>query len=134
MSKTVLFQAVQLSISTQFRSIWLIDRTLSGAITPGQRGHESDGNEGVLYIPQNSSITGTSPSDYLVSYARHLLWGGGLITIPWLILDGRWFPHDVVANMLDRYCSEFKASHTIMFTFRQILWEKMSPLIPPAMT
>ena len=27
-----------------------------------------DGNEGVLHIPQSSSITGTSPSDCLVSY------------------------------------------------------------------
>ena len=34
--KTVLFQAIQFSISTQFSSIWPIDRTLSGATTPGQ--------------------------------------------------------------------------------------------------
>ena len=27
----------------------------------------SDGNEGMLRIPQNSGITGTSRSDYLVS-------------------------------------------------------------------
>ena len=44
---------------TQFSSIWPIDRTLSGATTPGQSGHGSDGNEGVLRIPQSSCITGT---------------------------------------------------------------------------
>ena len=42
--------------------------TLSGASTPGQSGPGSDGNEGVLCISQSSSITGTSPSDCLVSY------------------------------------------------------------------
>ena len=42
--------------------------TLSSATTPGQCGPGSDGNEGVLRIPQNSSITVPSPSDCLVSY------------------------------------------------------------------
>ena len=32
--------------------IWPIDRTLSGAITLGQSGPESDGNEGALRVPQ----------------------------------------------------------------------------------
>ena len=49
-------------------SIWPIDRILSGATTPGQSEPESDDNERVLCIPQNSSITGASPSDCLVSY------------------------------------------------------------------
>ena len=39
---------------------------LSGATTPGLSGPGSDGNEEVLCTPQSSSITGTSPSDYLV--------------------------------------------------------------------
>ena len=30
-------------------SIWPIDRTLSGATTPGQSGSASNGNEGVEY-------------------------------------------------------------------------------------
>ena len=42
--------------------------TLSGAIFSGQSEPGSDGNEVVLRIPQSSSITGTSPSDCLVSY------------------------------------------------------------------
>ena len=48
---------------------------LSGATTPGQSGPRSDGNEGVLRIPQNSSIAGTSPSDCLVSYPGYSLVG-----------------------------------------------------------
>ena len=36
--KTVLFQTIQFSISIQFSSIRPIDRTLSGATTPGQSG------------------------------------------------------------------------------------------------
>ena len=39
-------------------SICPIDRTLSGATTPGQSGPGSDGNDGVLHFPQSSSITG----------------------------------------------------------------------------
>ena len=78
MSQTSLFQAIQFNTSTQFISIWLIDRTLSGATTPGQSGPGSDGNEGAIHIPQSSSITGSSPSDCLVSYSRHSLVGGGL--------------------------------------------------------
>ena len=62
----------------QFRSIWSIDRILSGTITPGQSGPGSDDNEGVLHIPQISSITGTSPSHCLVLYPRHSLEGGAL--------------------------------------------------------
>ena len=50
---------------------------LSGATTPGQSGPGSDGNEGVLHIPQSSSTAGTSPSDCLVSYPGHSFGGGG---------------------------------------------------------
>ena len=41
--------------------------TLLGATTPGQSGPVSNGNEGVLHIPQISRA-GASPSDSLVSY------------------------------------------------------------------
>ena len=60
-------------ISTQFSSIWLKDRTLSGATTPGQSGPGSDGNKGVLCIPQSSCITRASPSDCFVSLSGHSL-------------------------------------------------------------
>ena len=73
--KKGLFQTIRFSISTQFISIWPIDRTLSGATILGQSGPGSDGNEGVIRISQSSSITGTAPSDCLVSFPGHSLWG-----------------------------------------------------------
>ena len=63
----------QFSISTQFRFICAIDRTLSGATTPGMSGPESNDNEGVLNIPQSSIITGASPSDCFMPYPGHSL-------------------------------------------------------------
>ena len=42
---------------------------------PGQSGPGSNGDEGVLRIPQGPSITGTSPSDCLVSYPGRSLEG-----------------------------------------------------------
>ena len=41
----------------QFSSIWAIDKTLSGATTPGQSRPGSEGNKEVLRIPQSSSNT-----------------------------------------------------------------------------
>ena len=80
MSKTDLFLKIQLSISTQFSSICDIDRTLSGTTTPVHSGPGSDGNEGVLCIPQSSGIThyqivsfpiqDTRWEEYLISYNR----------------------------------------------------------------
>ena len=61
---------IEFSISSQFSSIWLIDRTLLGATTLGQNGPGSGGNEGLLHIPQRSSITGGWPSNCLVSYIQ----------------------------------------------------------------
>ena len=52
----------------QLSSIWPIDRGLSGATILSQSGPGSDGFEGLLHIPESSNITGTSPSDCLVSY------------------------------------------------------------------
>ena len=54
-------------------SIWPIDRILFGATTPGQSGSGSDDNKGILRIPQSSSFTKASSSDFLVSYPGHLL-------------------------------------------------------------
>ena len=42
-------------------SIWPTDRTLSDATTPGQIGPGSDGNEGVLHIPQTSALLEPHP-------------------------------------------------------------------------
>ena len=38
--------------------------TLSNDTTSSQSGPKSNGNEGVLHIPQSSSITGASPSGF----------------------------------------------------------------------
>ena len=48
---------------------------LSGTTTPGQSWPGSNGNEGVLRIPQSFNITGNSSSDCLVSYPGNLLGG-----------------------------------------------------------
>ena len=109
MSRTVLFQIIQLSISTQFKckyglivktflfqdiyfiqiiqfsiSMLLIlfnpDSALSGATTLGQSRPGSDDNEGVFRIPQSSSTAGTSPSYCLVLYPGHSF-GRGLTSL-----------------------------------------------------
>ena len=57
-------------------SSWTIDWTLSGATTSSQSGLGNDGDEGVICIPQSSSITGASSSGRLVSCPGHSLeWG-----------------------------------------------------------
>ena len=79
--QTVLFQTIQFSISMQLSFIYPIERSLSGAISSGRSGLESDGNEEVFCIPQSSSITGTSLSDCLVSYPGYSFGGGGLTSL-----------------------------------------------------
>ena len=62
---TVLYQTIQF-ISALLSSIWPIDRTRPGPTTPGQSGPGNDSNEGVLCIPQGSSISGASLLDCFV--------------------------------------------------------------------
>ena len=77
MWKTVPFQTIQFSISTQFNSIWPIDRTLSGATIPGQSGSGRKGNEGVVShsitmphttkpLSQEQTYVHSPPDPYLV--------------------------------------------------------------------
>ena len=80
-------------IYTQFKcqsSIWPIDRTLSGATTPGQSGLRSNGNEGIPQIPQISKA-GASLLDGLMSYLGHSLGGRRSLTplqrCSWCILQ-----------------------------------------------
>ena len=80
-SQTVLNQTIQFGVSMQFSSFQPIHRALSGATIPGQSGPVSNGNEGVLRIPQSSIITWTSPSDCLVSYPGLSLVGVLLVCI-----------------------------------------------------
>ena len=53
----------------------LAQKNLTGVTTLSQSGPGNDGNEEVLGIPQSSSITGTSPSDCLVSYPGYSMQG-----------------------------------------------------------
>ena len=86
MSKTFLFQAIQFSLTVLIQMIqFSISMQLvlfnpkigpfSGATILGQSGPGSNGNEGVLRIPQSSCITLTSPSNCFVSYPGLSLWG-----------------------------------------------------------
>ena len=67
--KTVLFQTIKISISTQFNPIWPIDKTLLGTTTPRQCRPGSDGNEELIRIPESFTITEIS-SSALVTYTR----------------------------------------------------------------
>ena len=86
MSKTFLFQAIQFSQAVLIQTIQfsismqlVLFNPLIGPyqvlpfLTRVDLG--ANGNEGVLCIPQSSNITGTSPSDCLVSYPGHTLVG-----------------------------------------------------------
>ena len=56
-------------------SIWPREGSISGATSLGHSGHGSNNNEGMLRIPQHSSITEVSPWDCLVSYPGFSLRG-----------------------------------------------------------
>ena len=58
-----------MSNSSILPTVW----TPLGAATLGQTEPGSNGSDGVLLIPQGSSITGASPSDCQVSYLGHSL-------------------------------------------------------------
>ena len=54
--KQFYFRQFSYRISTQFSSIWPIDKSLSGATIPDQSGHESNGNKEVLCIPKTPAL------------------------------------------------------------------------------
>ena len=120
-------------------SIWPIDRTLSGAISPGQSEPGSDGNEEVLHFPQSllpiHAITEAS-SDCL---SKTLI--GGVLplwndAVSWLSTLVMRSPHNIIAQVLDcgLEVSKFKLQLFYYVPSRTDRLEKsMSPLIPPAM-
>ena len=59
--------------SAEIQSVYSIALADRDENQMGQSGSGSNGNEEVIHFPQNSSITGTSPSDCLVSYQGHTL-------------------------------------------------------------
>ena len=60
--------------SLNVKQFYFIDRAPTGVTTPGQSGPGSNGNEGVLHIPQIFKAE-ASPSDCFMSYPRQLLGG-----------------------------------------------------------
>ena len=75
--QTFLFLTIQSSIIHLFALSLNVKQFYStyrvGETTLDQSGSGSDGNERELRIPQSFGITGTSTSDYLVSYRDHSL-------------------------------------------------------------
>ena len=67
-------------VCTQFKCQTVLFNSLIGATTSGQSEPGRNDNEGVLCIPQSSSITRASPSDYLVSY-HYTHWCGGFTSL-----------------------------------------------------
>ena len=70
---------------------------LSGGTTLGQSGPGSDGNEGVLHILQR--ITGTPPSDDLVSY-QDTCWVGGVLPLCWEAVGVFYSPSQLGKNVI----------------------------------
>ena len=61
------------AFSLNIEQLYLTHMTLLGDTTMDQSELGSNGNEGVLFIPQSSSATRASPTDCLVSYSMHSL-------------------------------------------------------------
>ena len=80
---------------------------LLGATTPGQSKPGSNGNEGVLRIPQSSSIIGSLPSDCLVSYTEHSL-------------GGRFYPSAEVQSVYSTVPAEW-ASWLVIFSYNYLV-------------
>ena len=108
MSKQFYFNQISLALvcslnvkNVQFSAILPIDMTLSGANTSAQNGLRSDVTEGVLCIPQNSRITGTSTSDCLVSLSGHSL--GGLTLLQssrCILLPADWAIQNLILKVI----------------------------------
>ena len=92
-------------LSLNNTSVWPIHRRFSVATSPGKNRQRSNGNEGVLHIPQNSR-DGTSQSDSLMIYKGHSLGWGSYLSAPWC---SRW---GTVLNQNHKYGSPLRIKHT----------------------
>ena len=84
---------------------------------PGQSGPGSNGNEGVLHIPQSPSITGTSPSDCLVSYPGHSFWR--VLPLCRGAVSVFYNPSQLGNNLA---CVTITPSEETLILFRECLW------------
>ena len=113
--------------------IWPTDRTLPGGTTPGQSVTGRNGKEGVLRIPQNSSITGASPSDCLVSHLGRLL---GVLSFCWDAVGVFYSPSWLGQEHLNRFilCGStmvFVKNSTKSSSLSQDTSKAQIPLTPP---
>ena len=86
---------------------------LSSATIPSQSGPGSDGNKEVFCIPQNPSITGTSPSDCLVSYQDTHWWGplpSAEVQLEYSTTPGNWAIHRVNDKTVLFQINQFRIS------------------------
>ena len=94
-----------------------MDRTLTSGTTPCQSGPGRNDNEEGLCIPQNSSITGTSPSDCLMPYPGYSLWG----VLPlWINAVGVFYDNSWSSKEEKRFT--FILRHNKTFTFSSFIF------------
>ena len=88
------------------------DRSLSGATTPGQTGRKGDGNDRVPCIPQSSSITRSSQSDYLLSYVGNSMGERSYLSAE-IQLGYSTIPADWVATFVDLFYNEVNYTNMV---------------------
>ena len=109
-------------------SIWPIDRTLSGAICPGQSGAGSD--ERVLHIPPKAPAL-LEPYDQFSVISRRFFGRGRMQSCSWCILQPPAIWAKTMHNLLSynfvktNVCSFFKSSliHWIFPIFTHLRWK-----------
>ena len=102
-------------------SIWPINGTLIGTTTQGQSGPGSNGNEGVLPIPQ-SSRTRTS---HQMVYCHISLCRDAVSCLGWIYLSHRWYPNRYYLSGLFlwhiNYCRLFNIKSCLYIFIRYMI-------------
>ena len=124
-------------------SIWPIDRTLSGAATPGQSRPRINGNKGVLSISQSSGITVAAWSYCLMSNSGHWLgdflplcrdavgvfYSPGRLDCPGLSWPGS-NDNEKILLRAQRHEPYNQMQFCVIFmTLTEVRWEALSPCI-----
>ena len=95
------------------------DRALSGVTITSQSGPGSNGNKGVLCIPQSFSLSGTSPSDCLMPYPGQSL--GGSYPSAELLTAFSTAPTDWASKQPVVFCFLFFCGNIISFKNKHII-------------
>ena len=109
-----------MSISTLFSFILPIDRVLSTVTTPGQCGSGSDGNEEVHCIPQSSSITNASPTDFM-DHIQDARWRSAEVQLVYSTDPVDWDRNQVEHKETGKFYIAFRSKETRRKTNR--LWK-----------